>query len=93
VDGTYCPKIPNGTFKCTIGTHKLKDGCPRQLYELMGVPKHTGVLFHIGNTNDDSEGCILLGTYLGTEEVCASKLAFDHFMALQAGLDFTLTVL
>lgn len=34
--------------------------------ELDGVPGHTNIQLHIGNTLDDSEGCVLVGSARGT---------------------------
>lgn len=48
------------------------------------VPKHTDLLFHSGNVEPDSTGCILLGEevgYLnGQRAVLASGKAFGDFM-------------
>src|SRR5882757_797524 len=55
------PKLYNGTFQCVKGIHKLHDGIPFEAYEVTGVSGHIGILFHIGNFNNDSDGCILLG--------------------------------
>jgi len=32
-------------------------------FQVMNVPARTGILFHSGNTDDDTAGCILLGQY------------------------------
>lgn len=100
----YQPKLPYGEFKCVRGTHKLHDMVPFWTFEVTGVPGHTGILFHIGNYNADSDGCILLGNHVIATEgpeadskivkmITESKKAFAKFMALQEGVDeFTLTV-
>lgn len=95
-DGTWLPKIPGGEFTCVRGEHQLASG-PIETFEITDVPSHTGLLFHCGNFDRDSEGCVLLG-YAETEEggqrvVTASRAAFARFMQLEAGLDvFQLTV-
>ena len=93
-DGSYAPKVPAGTYTCMLGTHHLDHGGPQQLYEVKNVPGHTGILFHKGNYNHDSDGCILLGSSLDKVDQCvvSSEAAFDAFMALQAGAPFTLRV-
>ena len=49
------------------------------------VPGHTAVLFHPGNTEDDSQGCVLTGQKVGyvsgKRAVLESKVAFEQFMA------------
>ena len=92
-DGSFAPVIPNGIFQCVKGLHKLKDDVPFLTFEVTGIDGHSGLLFHPGNYNQDSEGCILLGTELGDEMILNSRIAFTSFMLLQAGLgSFALTV-
>lgn len=87
------PKIYNGTFKCMRGTHQLHDGVPFVTFEIMGVEGHSNLLFHAGNFNHDSEGCILLGQEIVNNMITNSKQTFLKFMELQSELDiFTLTV-
>lgn len=88
----YFPKIPDGSFECIRGPHRL-EGMTNdfETFEITGVIGHTNILFHVGNFNDDSEGCVLVGTsivkapYLWT--ISNSRIAFDKFMDLQNGLD------
>src|SRR5271168_2377957 len=64
-DGTYGPKLPNGNYLCVKGLHSLDHTpTPFEAFEVTNVPGHSGILFHIGNYNRDSDGCILLGTSL-----------------------------
>jgi len=94
-DTSYLPKIPPGTYTCIRGQHRLP-GMDHtfETFEITGVEGHTNLLFHPGNFNKDSEGCILLG--LAREEgkdILHSKDAFQLFMELQKGCDsFALTV-
>lgn len=94
--GRYSPKIPPGTYTCKRGMHQLEHSpAPFETFEILGVPGHTNILLHIGNRNEDSAGCILLGSTLQLNMgiICASKQAFDKFMELEQGVDeFTLTV-
>lgn len=87
----WVPKLPPGTYTCRQGNHNLHSG-PIVAYEILGVPGHSGVLIHPGNTEDASEGCVLIGKVETATGVGQSRAAFDEFMALQAGADFTLTV-
>lgn len=92
----YQSKIPLGTYVCQLGLHRLKGmGQSFATYELMNVPEHTGILFHIGNYNKDSDGCILLGTYadMGMDMIVGSRIAFNIFLRAQKEIDsFTLTI-
>lgn len=85
--GNYGPKLPRGVYTCKRGTHALKDGIPFEAFEILNVPGHTGVLFHVGNYNEDSEGCVLLGDEVNGNMITQSKDAFKEFMALQEGCD------
>lgn len=92
-------KIPVGSYECVRGQHLLH-GMPQSFttFEVMGVPGHTGILFHWGNYNKDSDGCILLGQSIalqpnGERMITNSRATFEKFMELQAGVDsFQLTV-
>ena len=87
------PKLPAGTYKCVKGPHRLKGMVQDfETFEVMNVPGHWGILFHVGNYNEDSEGCILLGEGLGTRQkngvmLTNSKKAFAKFMTLLKDVD------
>lgn len=92
---TFTPKIPAGTYTCQRGQHQLYGMAqPFETFEILGVPGHSHVLFHVGNTNGDSEGCILVGLFRsGNQSIMQSKAAFQIFMEAQDGInEFTLTV-
>jgi hypothetical protein len=66
---------------------------PFETFEVTGVTWHTGILFHPGNTEKDSSGCILLGTGINGFTLSNSREAFAFFMSGLEGLDtFNLTV-
>lgn len=92
-DGTWAPKLPAGaTYTCQRGQHELHSGSI-ETFEITGVPGHTGVLIHPGNTEDASEGCVLVGEARVGNAITNSRAAFAKFMALEDGLDqFSLTV-
>ena len=98
--GGYYPKVLPGNYICERGIHQLlNEPNSFETFQLMDVPNHTGILFHVGNYNDDSEGCILLGESIGSTTsnqimIMSSHLAFAKFMSLQGGAEsFYLTVL
>lgn len=90
----WFPKVPLGTYECQRGQHQLASmTSPFETFQIMDVPGHSNILFHCGNLEDDSEGCVLLGTARSAEMVTQSRAAFAKFMALQNGCDsFTLIV-
>jgi hypothetical protein len=94
-DGGYVSKIPEGSYLCKRGKHQLAGMTHSfETFEVEGVSGHTGILFHTGNSNEDSEGCILLGEQRAGNVIENSRVAFERFMSIQAGIDeFTLTVL
>lgn len=95
------PKIPPGVYKCVRGIHALEHynkGQPFETFEVTGIEGHTGLLFHPGNKNADSNGCVLTGRSLitgadGHPFVTNSHTTFDQFMKLNTGVnEFNLTV-
>jgi len=95
-DGSYTSKIPNGTYTCIRGEHCLHINSPKfSTFEITGVKGHSGILFHKGNVNIDSNGCVLLGKAYGGEPrmLYNSRITFDKFLLLQDGVNsFILTV-
>lgn len=92
---TYMPIIKPGQYKCIRGQHCLPGMiAPFETFEITDVPGHTGLLFHCGNFNKDSEGCILLGLERDhCKDILNSRAAFEVFMKAQDGInEFLLTV-
>jgi hypothetical protein len=96
--GGFQPKLPDGEYLCVRGMHKLKAmHDPFETFEVTKVPGHTGILFHVGNFNFDSDGCILVGHEVkilnGHQALTQSRASFEQFMNLLTGYDeFTLIV-
>jgi hypothetical protein len=94
----WSPKLPDGDFVCVRGTHRLDHSSgPFETFQIIGVPGHTGILFHIGNFNFDSDGCVLLGENIvqmsGARAISSSKITFQKFMDFQSDVDeFSLNV-
>lgn len=54
-------RIPAGSYICKpVSTPKFED-----VYLVTNVPGRTGILFHWGNTEKDTTGCILVGLMAG----------------------------
>jgi len=89
-DGTtWNPILPAGKYTLQYGPHQLEHGPPFMTYEFPKVTswdgnKHTQILFHAGNFNSDSKGCVLLGTQIGTlygrPALISSTVAFEKFI-------------
>jgi hypothetical protein len=94
----YEPKVIEGTYTCKRGMHQLAHMTfPFETFEITNVPNHINILFHVGNYNDDSSGCVLLGAGRSmnsrTPMISQSNKAFNAFLNLQKGVDtFTLVV-
>jgi hypothetical protein len=64
-------RIPEGTYEIKLrreGTHHLKylqdarfKAMHRGMLHVQGVPNFQYILIHVGNTDKDTEGCILVG--------------------------------
>lgn len=96
---TFHPKLPPGVYDCIRGEHRLHEDDPFfSTFEVMGVEGHSGILFHTGNYNNDSDGCILVGDGIGMKldggkMIVNSRLAFNRLLELQKECDsFKLTV-
>ena len=74
--------IPEGQYLC-----KRVDTPKHSItFEVMQVPGRDSILIHSGNTEADTEGCILLGMEAGEVDgkraVLRSKEAFEKFLKL-----------
>lgn len=87
-DGGITAKAPLGEYTCVRGPHRLHGmDADFETFEVTGVVGHKGILFHPGNYNRDSEGCILLGKGELAEMITDSRSAFNSFMRLMDGTD------
>lgn len=96
----FNPKLPAGTYKCVRGQHRLHNMTSDfTTFEITGVPGHSNILFHWGNYNRDSEGCVLIGDAVTTDSdgevmITSSRLTFSEFMQFQNEVnEFILTVI
>lgn len=97
--------IPPGSYICKRTVYH-RHGI--ESFEVTGVPNRTRILFHVGNHDGDTAGCILVGLRSGElrvrdeedgevrmkKAVLQSRPAFDRFMEALEGVDeFTLDVI
>jgi len=73
--------IPYGTY-LVKKTWSKKYGKP--VWELQNVPGYQGIRIHAGNTEEDTEGCLLLGEFISPNYtgVSNSKKTIEIFEAL-----------
>lgn len=82
--------IPKGTYIVGI---TLSNRFKRLLPILINVPNFEGVRIHSGNSNHDTEGCILVGTTRSEDYIGNSRIAFQKlFKKMQLAKSITLTI-
>lgn len=87
--------IPAGTYNVIID---FSDHFGRDFPHILDVPMFDGIRIHSGNTDADTEGCLLLGqTWNGGDGVYNSRLAFNAFFpklqaAINAGEEVTIEI-
>lgn len=83
-------QIPEGVYKLRFSktpTWSRFYGVSGYRYQLriMNVPDREGILFHIGNTYKDSEGCVLVGDrheLLTNELISNSRITYSNLCDL-----------
>lgn len=85
--------IPASQYLC-CRWESLKFG---ETFKVLNVPMRTDILFHKGNTDEDTAGCVILGitwgNLSGNRAVLNSGKSFESFMdALKNYDEFILTI-
>ena len=88
--------IPNGTYRC-LRCRKSPDygfqDSPKfgDTFQVYGVPRRSSILFHKGNIDQDTHGCICVGEQFelvsGRPGIMASTKGFREFLSRLNGVD------
>jgi len=74
--------IPANIYLCK----RIKSGKFGDTFEVDGVPGRDAILFHKGNINNDTHGCILVGEQFeplgGVPGIAASAKGFAEFLSV-----------
>ena len=89
--------IPRGNYKVIIDkSTRFK----RDMPHLLNVPRFEGVRIHKGNTEEDTEGCILVGEYVAdnmksvvNSEIAFKRLFFKMVEAIKNGNEIVIEVI
>lgn len=84
--------IPAGRYKMAVS---MSNRFKKLLPEIKNVPNFTGIRIHAGNTEADTEGCILIGTSRNDNQIMNSRIAMDALMAVlaQHGPEHTIEIM
>lgn len=86
--------MPRGTYRITI---TFSNRFQKYMIQIMNVPGFEGIRIHGGRTQDDTEGCPLVGHYVDdytiTDGIATSNRLFDLVeSAIKSGESVTIEV-
>lgn len=80
----FCYTLEDGDTRIPAGTYKLawheSPRFKRRLPILQNVPGRSYILIHAGNTDADTEGCILVGFDRAKDSILQSRLALEALL-------------
>lgn len=90
-------RIAAGTYKCIPHGWDINSQVEHHcVWEITGVPDHTAVLLHEGNTVLDTKACVLVGQTVGTlngmPAVLHSKDAIKELQDIIGPVNWMLTI-
>lgn len=96
----FCVTVENNDYVFPVGSYLCKRvNSPKfgNTFEVMDVPNRSNILFHWGNLESDSHGCILIAKEFGelydSTAILGSKRCFAEFLVRTANVnDFELVV-
>lgn len=71
--------IPYGEYKLVMD---FSNRFGKVMPHILDVPAFTGIRIHAGNTDKDTEGCVLVGKTPGMDFIGQSRLAYDELHEL-----------
>lgn len=72
----FVSSIPDGVYKCRLKWSPSKGRC----YEVCDVEGRSDILFHVGNSHLDTEGCILVGKHRNEDFITDSRFAMGEML-------------
>jgi len=81
--------IPTGVYSVIIN-YSLR--FKRDMPLLLNVPDFSGIRIHAGNTDEDTEGCILVGQERGVDRIMKSKAAYNALFAKLKAAEEEITI-
>ena len=69
--------IPEGVYRVTVS---LSARFKTELPLLLQVPGFEGIRIHAGNTEADTDGCVLVGVERGSDSLIQSRVALDFLL-------------